>query len=114
MRNNVIAVGKEIIKCLESNNEVKAYQVLYNCEDKLKYDEINLLNYAMLKWSDFINGKISYSDMDYIKESYAPGYMSRKEGAMEKLYIGRYGVGIAVHKPSFNTSRYHVILYYVF
>lgn len=114
MRNNVIAVGKEIIKCLENNNELKAYQILYNCDDKLKYDEINLLNFAILKWSDFIDGKILYSDMKYIKESYAPGYMSRKEGSIEKLYIGRYGIGIAVHKPAFNTSKYHVISYYIF
>lgn len=113
MRNIVIAVGKEIIKCLESNDEEKAYEILFD-DVKLKNEEANLLYGAINKWCDFINYKITFSDMKYIKESYAPCYMSRKEGAVEKLYIGRYGVGIAVHKPAFNTSKYHVISYYIF
>lgn len=113
MRNTIIAVGKDIIKCLEDNNEVKAYEILYSC-DTIKDDEFNLLSFAILKWSDFINGKILCSDMEYIKTSYAPCYISRKEGAVEKLYIGKYGVGVTIHTPAFNTSKYHIISYYIF
>lgn len=113
MRNTVIAIGKEIIKCLENNDEEKAYEILYS-DVKLKDYEACLIYMAINRWSSFIKGNISYSDMEYIKTSYAPGYISRKDVVMEKLYIGKYGVGIAVHKPAFNTSKYHIISYYLF
>ena len=114
MRNTVIAIGKEIIKDFESNYGLDADDILYKYADKLEDDEFHMLHIAILKWSDFINGKILCSDMEYIKTSYAPGYMSRKDGAVEKLYIGKYGVGIARHEPAFNTSKYHLITYYLF
>lgn len=114
MRNTVIAIGKEIIKNFESDYGLDAYDILYKYEDKLEYDEFNMLYTAILNWYDFMNGSISTNDMIDVKTSYAPGYMSRKDGALEKLYIGKYGVGIAVHKPAFNTSKYHLITYYLF
>ena len=114
MRNTVIAIGKEIIKDFESNYGLDADDILYKYADKLEDDEFHMLHIAILNWYDFIYGSISISDMIEIKTSYAPGYMSRKDGALKKLYIGKYGVGIAVHKPTFNTSKYHLITYYLF
>lgn len=112
MKNNVIKIGREIIDSLEHNNKVKAYDILNSYV--LESDEADLLYYAINKWCDFIEGKITYSDVNFVTEKYTTGYISRKGGSIEKLYIGRYGIGFAVHKPAYNTSRYHRIAYYIF
>lgn len=52
--------------------------------------------------------KYRYSHM-----AWAQGYMSRREGFVVEEYKGRYGKGYKVHTPSWESTQYHHIEYYV-
>ena len=44
--------------------------------------------------------------------AYARGYESRTSGVYrDEPYKGRYGEGIIIHYPAWNTTRYHKIAY---
>jgi len=48
--------------------------------------------------------------------SWAKGYLSRKNGGEHKIYSydGKYGKGYTVEHPSWESTRYHYISYYIF
>jgi len=41
------------------------------------------------------------------------GYISRKSKGIVKMYDGRYGKGVMLDEPRFDTTRYHARTYYV-
>lgn len=45
----------------------------------------------------------------------ARGYSSRRhDNGVATPYEGRFGFGIIIHRPRYNTTQYHTIVYYVF
>lgn len=49
-----------------------------------------------------------------VQTAYAKGYFPRKREPAIENYKGRYGEGYKVHLPAYNTSRYHIVEYWVY
>ena len=51
-------------------------------------------------------------------DAYTRGYISRKTAHDESYpvysYAGRFGSGFVVHKPSFKSTSYHIVEYYIY
>ena len=54
----------------------------------------------------------------YHHDAWARGYISRKTARAESYpvssYAGRFGKGFVVYKPSFKSSSYHIVEYYIY
>ena len=48
-----------------------------------------------------------------VATSWARGYVSRKIDSTAEPYKGRYGEGYKVHYPSWSSTQYHRVSYYV-
>lgn len=60
--------------------------------------------------------KVRNGELKYHHTAKALGYESRrtkKEEYKIESYIGRFGKGYKIHTPSFDSTRYHNISYYV-
>lgn len=63
-----------------------------------------------------LESKVRNGKLKYHHSAYALGYVSRRAKKEEwkiESYIGRFGKGYKLHTPSFDSTRYHVISYYV-
>ena len=60
-----------------------------------------------------IENKELLKDLHYKTKSWCRGYISRKEGAYLCEYSGRYGEGYVMHIPSWHSTTYHHVIYYV-
>ena len=45
--------------------------------------------------------------------SWVSGYMSRKSDPVVESYKGRFGEGYAVYSPSWQSTRFHHVTYYI-
>jgi len=45
--------------------------------------------------------------------AYAKGYYSRRAEPTVSAYKGRYGAGYIVDSAAYNTTRYHLVTYYI-
>lgn len=45
--------------------------------------------------------------------SWARGYVSRRGGAWIEEYSGRFGNGYKLHHPSWQSTTYHHVTYYI-
>ena len=56
--------------------------------------------------------------LSFSHDAWARGYISRKNARDESYqvwsYKGRFGAGFVVHKPSFKSTSYHIIEYYIY
>lgn len=56
--------------------------------------------------------------LSFDHDAWTIGYLSRKSARDENYpvysYDGRFGRGFVVHKPSFKSTSYHVIEYYIY
>ncbi len=46
--------------------------------------------------------------------SWARGYLSRKTDGYIEAYSGKFGKGFKAHKPSFTTTQFHTVTYYIY
>lgn len=47
------------------------------------------------------------------KSSWARGYISRKTEGKIEPYTGRYGNGYKIHRPTYRSTQYHIVEYYI-
>lgn len=65
-----------------------------------------------------LNEKVERGEIKYMGTAWARGYVSRKVdengdiGYIER-YNGRYGKGYKRHIPAWNSTRYHMVVYYI-
>ena len=57
--------------------------------------------------------KIHSGELVFHHEAWAKGYESRKGKGYAVPYSGRYGIGYVVHMPSWYSTRYHHVYYYI-
>ena len=63
---------------------------------------------------EFINA-LDRCQLEFHHSATARGYVSRKNpNGYAEPYEGRFGTGIIIHKPRWNTTNYHTIVYYTF
>lgn len=63
-----------------------------------------------------LDTKVRNGELKYHHTAKALGYVSRRTPREEykiESYIGRFVKGYKVHKPSFDSTRYHDIIYCV-
>lgn len=63
-----------------------------------------------------ISMKINNGELKLHHAAWAWGYISRKisgEEIIAEPYKGRFGEGYKAHVPSFTSTRFHIILYYI-
>lgn len=54
-------------------------------------------------------------DLEYHHTATVPGYVSRKASTeIITHYEGRFGRGFIVHRPRYDSTRYHDGVYYIF
>lgn len=46
--------------------------------------------------------------------SWARGYISRRTGGVLMKYEGKFGKGFVLHEPSWRSTFYHHVTYYIF
>lgn len=66
--------------------------------------------------NDLLNDYLDSLKADnYVRlhDAYSLGYVKRKIEGIVQPYKGRYGVGYTLHTPAWNTTKYHIITYYV-
>ena len=49
----------------------------------------------------------------YSHTARAYGYISRKTEGYAERYDGKFGKGYKVHKPAYDSTRYHYVEYYI-
>lgn len=49
----------------------------------------------------------------YHHSAWGGGYLSRTIECMATIYEGRFGSGVIIHVPSYQSSQYHRIHYYI-
>ena len=49
----------------------------------------------------------------YSHTSWVRGYVSRKSSGYIERYIGRFGIGCKYHTPSYDSTIYHLVSYYL-
>ena len=56
--------------------------------------------------------------LSYHHDAWARGYISRKTARDESYdvysYSGKFGDGFVVYKPSFKSTSYHIVEYYIY
>ena len=56
--------------------------------------------------------------LSFDHDAFIAGYISITSAHIETYpvysYRGRFGIGFVVHKPSFKSTKYHVIEYYIY
>ena len=83
----------------------------------LKFSTANEIN-EVLKNNpstlEFINA-LDRCQLEFHHSATARGYVSRKDiNGYAEPYEGRFGSGIIIHKPRWDTTNYHTIVYYTF
>ena len=62
--------------------------------------------------------RVSEGVLRFDHDAYTRGYISRKTARNESYpvysYNGRFGSGFIVHKPSFKSTTYHIVEYYIY
>lgn len=53
------------------------------------------------------------ANIEYHHTSWARGYVSRKTDGYIEPYKGRFGIGVKYHVPSWSSTVYHLVSYYL-
>lgn len=61
-----------------------------------------------------INEMVKNGSLTELHTSWMRGYISRKGGGMVENYQGRFGKGFAVYTPSWKSTQYHYVTYYLY
>lgn len=64
--------------------------------------------------NELIYMKLDDSGLIYHHTSTASGYISRKKKCEIEPYVGRFGIGIKVLIPRYDSTRYHYVSYYIY
>ena len=64
------------------------------------------------EYSTIIN-QMTANHYRHVKTSWARGYISRRGAPIIKPYSGRYGIGYTVETPSWQSTQYHRIAYFI-
>ena len=62
--------------------------------------------------------RVSEGALSFSHDAWHRGYISRKTARDESYsvysYSGRFGSGFVVYKPSFKSTSYHIVEYYIY
>ena len=77
----------------------------YPSADALTFIDNDLLN-------DYLDS-LKTQGYTRLHDAYSGGYVKRTIEGIIQPYKGRYGEGYTLHTPAWNTTKYHIVTYYV-
>lgn len=73
---------------------------------------VNDILYTNLRqYNAFVNGLLANGAYRVCKLSTMYGYISRKYVAVISHYDGKYGIGYCIHKPRYDTTGFHDVIF---